>query len=56
MEQALKSANLLLPVEGGATRSAANVYFGAGWRETKGDLLSEFLEAAPDPARSVRHL
>ncbi len=56
VEHALKAANLLLPVEGGATKNAANVYFGAGWRETKGDLLSEFLEAIPNPARSVRHL
>jgi hypothetical protein len=56
MEQALRTANLSIPLAGNTRRSASSVYFGAGWRDTKGDLLSEFLEAAPEEARSLRHL
>lgn len=56
VEQALRAANMLLPVESGATLHSANVHFGAGWRDTKGDLLSEFLKAMPESARSIRRI
>lgn len=56
MEQALRTANLSIPLEGGGRKSAASVYFGTGWRDTKGDLLAEFLEVAPEGARSLKNL
>ncbi|OAB13032.1 hypothetical protein AQ779_23520 [Burkholderia pseudomallei] len=56
VEKALRASNMLLPVEGGATKHAAQVHFGAGWRDTKGDLLSEFLKAMPESARSIRRI
>ena len=55
VEQALKSANLLVPVASGASRQASNSYFGAGWKDSRGDLLADFIEAAPDGARTIRN-
>lgn len=56
VEQAVKCAGLSVPAAEGGTKPARLAYFGAGWRETRGDLLSEFLALAPDTVRSVKHL
>ena len=54
VEQALKAANLLMPVASGANRPASNAYFGAGWKDTRGDLLADFIDTAPEGARTIR--
>lgn len=56
VEQAVKLAGLNVPVVGGATKPARAAYFGVGWRDTRGELLAEFLALAPDTVRSVKQL
>jgi len=54
LEAALKFSSLQVPVAGGGWKPANQVRFGAGWRETQGDLLADFCEAAGDVTRNVR--
>ena len=56
VEQAVRVAGLSVPVGDGSSRPARNAYFGSGWRDTRGDMLADFLAAAPDTVRSVKHL
>jgi hypothetical protein len=56
LDQAVKLAGLQLPAQGGGTKPPLASYFGAGWRDTRGDLLCEFLQAAPEDARTLKEL
>lgn len=56
LDQALKLAGLLLPAKDGGAKAPASCYFGAGWRDTRGGLLADFLAAAPAEARTLKDL
>lgn len=56
VEKALRISGLQVPVTGGAFKPATAVRFGLGWRETKGDLLAEFCDAAADASRTARSI
>ena len=56
LDQAIKLANLLVPVSAGALKPAGQSWFSTGWRDTRGDLLSQFLEASPEGAKTLRVL
>jgi hypothetical protein len=54
VEKALKGSGLQVPVTVGAFKPATIARFGAGWRETHGDLLADFCEAAAEGSRDVK--
>lgn len=56
IEQAIKGAGLSVPVVGGGHKQASKVYFGNGWRDTRGTALAEFLALVPEELASVRTL
>jgi hypothetical protein len=54
IEKALKVSGLQVPVVGGGSKPAGNARFGAGWRDTQGDLLAELCGAASDTLRGAK--
>ncbi|CAN7678793.1 ATP-binding protein [Pseudomonas sp. LjRoot263] len=54
VENALKTAKLQVPVAGGTFKIANSVRFGAGWRDTKGELIAEFCDATADLSRDTQ--
>lgn len=56
VEDAIKGAGLAVPVARGGTRPASQAYFGPGWRDTRGNMLAEFLALVPDDLSSVRFM
>lgn len=56
VETALRSAGLRVPTGGGGHAPASSTYFSAGWRETQGDLLSDYVAAAGSASRLVANI
>jgi hypothetical protein len=56
IETALKLAGLPLPCTDGKLHPANVVRFGAGWRDTRGDVLCELCEAIDDTSPSAKIL
>jgi hypothetical protein len=56
VETALKTAAIRVPTGGGSQVVASTTYFSAGWRETQGDLLAEYVAAAGAVSRIVGNL
>ncbi|CAD5271512.1 conserved hypothetical protein [Bosea sp. 62] len=56
VEAALRSAGLRVPTGSGVHAAANATYFSAAWRDTQGDLLSEYVAAAGPVSRLVANL
>jgi hypothetical protein len=56
VEKALRAAQLQVPTINGKFQVASNARFGAGWRDTQGDLLHELCEAVGTGSRAARNL
>ena len=56
VEAALRSAGIRVPTSSGSYAAASATYFSAGWRDTQGDLLSEYVAAAGGVSRVVANL
>lgn len=56
VEKALRAAQLPVPTFEGKLRPAGGARFGAGWRDTQGDMLEELCNAAGSGSRSAKAL
>lgn len=56
LEKALPTANLPVPSAGGKPRPASASRFGAGWRDTSGDILAELCAEIGSSTRTTKNL